>query len=75
MDFLSTSYACTFEPKAVITECNMKMYGVPFRLDIPIVLYRIININNIWSNTTQLMILLRCISYIVSFRDMFWLEL
>jgi len=27
MDFPSTSYSCTFEPKAVITECNMKMYG------------------------------------------------
>jgi len=36
------------------------------------VLYRIIDINNIQSNTTQLVILLRCISYIVWFNDMFW---
>jgi hypothetical protein len=37
-----------------------------FRWDIPCcVVYRIININNIQSNTTQLMILLRCVSYIV----------
>jgi hypothetical protein len=33
-----TSYACTSEPKAMITECNMKMYGVLFRWDIPVVL-------------------------------------
>lgn len=31
MDLLSTPYACTSEPKAVITECSMQMYGVPFR--------------------------------------------
>jgi hypothetical protein len=31
----------------------------------------ITDINNRQSNTTQLMILLRCISYIVSFNDMF----
>jgi hypothetical protein len=30
-----------------------------------------INIGNIWSNTTQLLTLLRCISYIASFNDMF----
>jgi len=41
------------------------------RWDIPVVLYRIIDINNIQSNTAQLIILLRCISYIVSFNDMF----
>jgi hypothetical protein len=36
------------------------------------VIYRIvININNIQSNTTQLMGLLRSIPYIVSFNDMF----
>ena len=42
-----------------------------FRWDIPLLLCRIININYIQSNTSQLMILLRCISYIVSFNDMF----
>ena len=35
----------------------------------------IINISNIQSNTTQLIILLWCISYIVSFDDMFRLQL
>jgi hypothetical protein len=44
---------------------------VTFRWDIPVVFYKIININNIGPNTTQLMILLKCISYIVSFNDMF----
>jgi hypothetical protein len=33
----------------------------------------IIDINNIYSNTTHLMILLKCIYYIVSFNDMFQL--
>jgi hypothetical protein len=32
---------------------------------------KIVNINNMQSNITQLMILLRCISYTVSFKDMF----
>jgi len=31
----------------------------------------IVNINDIQSNATQLLILLRCISYIVSFNDLF----
>jgi len=44
-------------------------------IKIPVVLYRIIDINNIQSNTTQLMILLRCTSYNVSFNDMFRLQL
>jgi len=35
----------------------------------------IININHIQLDTTQLMISLRCISYIVSFNDMFRLQL
>jgi hypothetical protein len=44
-------------PAILVQQCY---YGFP-----------IININNTQSNTTQLMILLSCISYIVSFNEMF----
>ena len=44
-----------------------------FQVRHPVVLYRIIDVKNMQSNTTQLMILLRCISYILSFNDMFGL--